>query len=86
MSDRFQWWVSARKARSLGCTHHARYCGIVPGFARAEPDHEFLWVSRSDLLSPLEDILTCFWVAIRQLRGEDPDFFFTIGKRIEEAG
>lgn len=74
-----QVWISAEKAASLGCTHRARFMGIIPGFI--EPD-EMVWVSRSDLLNPIEDLLCFIWAAMRQMRGEEPDFMFEIGEPI----
>lgn len=74
-----QVWVSAAQAKELGCTHRARFMGIIPGFF-SEADG--LWVSRSELLNPLEDFLAFIWAAMRQMRGEDPDFMFEVGRPI----
>ena len=71
----FQFWITADQAKQLGCTHHARMFGIIPGFFSPEMG---LWVSRSDLLNPIEDALSWLWVTIRQLRGEEPDFGFRL--------
>ena len=71
----FQFWITADQAKALGCTHHARMFGIIPGFFNPEMA---LWVSRSDLLNPIEDALSWLWVTIRQLRGEEPDFGFCL--------
>ena len=72
----FALWVSVDEAKRLGCTHRARFCGIIPGFCTigAEP----LWVSRSDLLNWLEYIVVSVWVSIRLARGEDADYMFTV--------
>lgn len=78
---RVMWWCSASVALSLGCTHHARFLGIIPGFYN--PDTA-LWVSRSDLLNPVEDALMWCWATLRRLRGEDPDFMFALGKPIAD--
>lgn len=75
----FQWWVSTEKARSIGCTHRARFMGLVPGFINPETN---LWVARSDLLNWLSDALAFVWVFMRELRGEEPDFMFVVGPRI----
>lgn len=76
----FQFWVSGQKAKDLGCTHHARMFGIVPGFVTLEDIP--MWVSRSDLLNPIEDVLGFLWVSLRQMRGEDPDIAISIGREI----
>lgn len=26
-------WTSAQEAAAIGCTHHARFFGVIPGFA-----------------------------------------------------
>jgi len=74
-----QVWISERKAKELGCTHKARFMGIVPGFI--DPNRA-MWVSRSDALNPLEDALVWIWVAMRKMRGEEPDFMFQVGREI----
>lgn len=71
-------WMTAERAKSLGCTHRGRIWGIIPGFI----SEDGLWVSRSDLLNPLEDLLGFLWVTMRQMRGEEPDFMFAVGKPI----
>ena len=76
---RIKLWMTARKAAELGCTHHARFLGVVPGFF--SPD-ESLWVARSDLLAPIEDLLSWLWVGMHELRGEEPDFLFMVGEPI----
>ena len=82
-APRFMWWCSAHRARRyFGCTHHARYMGIIPGFIEPESG---LWVSRSDLLNPVEDAVTYLWVWTRQMRGEEPDFMFAIGREISHG-
>lgn len=75
----FSWWTSAAKARALGCTHHARLMGIVPGFFAPETG---LWCPRSDLLFPLEEAVCWLWATLRQMRGEEPDFAFRLGPEI----
>jgi hypothetical protein len=72
-----QLWISASEARELGCTHRARFLGIVPGFFDPETA---LWVPRSDLLNPLEDLLSHIWAIMHQIRGEEPEFFFAVGR------
>lgn len=73
----FQLLITAARARALGCTHHARFMGLIPGFFEPETS---LWVSRSDLLNPIEDALAFLWVTLRELRGEEPDFMFAVGR------
>lgn len=75
----FALWVSARKAREVGCTHRARFLGLVPGFIDID---RCLWVSRSDLLAPVEDVLMFIWATTRRMRGEEPDFIFAVGSPI----
>lgn len=72
-------WMTSQKAHSLGCTHHGRFLGLVPGFI--EPG-QALWISRSDLLVPVEEVLSFIWVTMRRLRGEEPDFMFSVGRPI----
>ena len=36
-------WVSKAKAKELGCTHHALFMGVIPGFYG---ENDNLWVSR----------------------------------------
>ena len=74
-----QIWVTSSMAREYGCTHKARIFGIVPGFIEPETA---LWVSRSDLLAPIEGALAFFWATLRQMRGEEPDFMFEVGPEI----
>jgi hypothetical protein len=75
-------WMTARRAKALGCTHYAWFMGLVPGFF--DPV-SCLWVSRSDLLIPVEEALAWMWATMRRLRGEEPDFAFRLGREIEEA-
>ena len=75
----FSIWTSARKASEYGCTNHGRLFGLVPGFV--DPTG-FLWVPRSDLLNPVEDVLGWIWSVTRQLRGEEPDFMIEVGRPI----
>lgn len=72
-------WMTAKRAKELGCTHRARFLGLVPGFI--EPD-QCIWVSRSDLLNPIEDVLNFIWQTMRWMRGEEPDFMFEVGAEI----
>ena len=73
-----QFWISAETAKSYGCTHRARMHGVIPGFW----SDDGLWVSRSDLLNPFEDLLSWVWVNLRLMRGEDPDFMIMKGRQI----
>lgn len=73
----FSFWNSATKARAIGFTHRARVFGIVPGFLK-DPYGECCWMNRSDLLNPIEDLLSFFWVNMRIARGDEPDFGFMI--------
>lgn len=74
-----QFWVSTDLARGFGCTHRAKFMGIIPGFFNPQTS---LWVSRSDLLNPLEDALAWVWANMRIMRGEEPDFMFSVGRPI----
>jgi hypothetical protein len=82
----FQWWVTPARARYLGCTHHARLLGCIPGFV-GDLDHPDgpRWISRSDALIPLEDL--CGWIAatIARMRGDEPLFWFAVGHPIEKG-
>lgn len=75
----FTIWMTAARAKEIGCTHRGRFMGIIPGFI--DPDR-VLWVSRSDLLNPIEDLLAVIWATMRELRGEEPDFMFEVGAEI----
>lgn len=76
-----QWWITERRAREMGCTHKARSLGIIPGFYGEDAS---LWVSRSDLLNPVEDALTWLWVQAWMLfRDDEPQFMFQVGRRID---
>lgn len=70
-------WMGAKEAASYGATHHARLFGIVPGFYGEGSN---IWIGRSDLLNPFEDVLAFVWSAMRAIRGEEPDFMFEVGK------
>lgn len=72
-------WMSKAEAASYGATHSARIFGIIPGFYGMDNN---LWISRSDLLNPLEDLLAFIWAAIREMRGEEPDAMFDVGEDI----
>lgn len=72
-------FITAAKAKEIGCTHHAMLFGLIPGFVNPE---NFLWVSRSDLLNPIEDFVAFMWATLRQLRGEEPDFMCAVGRQI----
>jgi len=76
MTEGFSLWTTPAKAAALGCTHRACFFGLIPGFIN--PD-DGLWVSRSDLLAPIEDALAWAWCITRELRGEEPDFMFAVG-------
>jgi hypothetical protein len=76
-------WMTAARARELGCTHHARIFGLIPGFWS---DEQSLWVSRSDLLNPVEDALAWLWMLTRAMRGEEPDFMLAVGREIAKEG
>lgn len=75
----FSFFTTAAKAKSLGCTHHARFMGIIPGFYN---DDLSLWVSRSDLLIPLEWLVTFINEVLADYRGEEPKFMFLVGPEI----
>lgn len=74
-----QLWISSKQAKEYGCTHHARLFGIIPGFcADGDRLHSNLWVPRSDLLYPIEVLLTTIWMAMRFMRDEEPDFMIDV--------
>jgi len=72
-------WRSASQAKTQGAIHSARFMGIIPGFYGEDNS---LWISRSDLLNPIEDALVWVWVTMREMRGEEPDFMFDVGRPI----
>lgn len=74
-------WTTKRQALAHGCTHHAMWMGLIPGFI-GDPDGDCLWIPRSDLLIPLEIALNGIWNFIRECRGEQPDFMFELGEPI----
>lgn len=79
----FMVWCSSGKAAEMGCTHHARLFGLIPGFFG---DADGLWISRSDLLIPLEELICFLWATLRRLRREEPDFMFILGPEISNEG
>ena len=73
-------WRSASTARSYGCTHRARMYGVLPGFFNPENN---LWVSRSDLLNPIEDLINWGFGVFLFLSNQDhPGFPFSIREEI----
>lgn len=72
-------WVSKAKAKELGCTHHALFMGVIPGFYG---ENDNLWVSRSDLLNPIEILLVFLWATFQEIRGEEPNFMFAVSRPI----
>jgi hypothetical protein len=77
-------WVTPNRARAIGCTHYARSFGIIPGFY-GEEGQDALWLPRSMLLIPVENLLAFIWMTMREMRGEEPDFMFQIRGKIGEA-
>lgn len=69
-------WMSAKEAASYGATHHARIFGIIPGFFGVD---DSIWIGRSDILNPIEGLLGFIWISMRRMRGEEPDFMFSLG-------
>lgn len=76
----FTLWTSAAKARRLGATHYASMFGVIPGFIIMGP--EVTWIPRTDALCCLEDLLTWLWVVTREMRDEEPDFSFRVGRNL----
>lgn len=72
-------WCSAAEAKAIGCTHTARMWGIIPGFSSGPDDPDMLWVSRSDALNWVEDLLSRIAAMVAESRGDDPIFAFKIG-------
>lgn len=79
----FTLWVSKRKAAEYGCTHHARIFGMIPGFVGDIETDCPMWVSRSDLLNPVEDAIGFLWSFIQATRGDEPSSGFRVGKPIQ---
>ena len=80
--SRFCVWRSAKEAKALGATNYGRFCGLIPGFLADDGAGGVLWIPRSDLFAPLEDLLASMWVALREMRGDAPDFAFSVGREI----
>lgn len=76
-----QWWVSAEAAKKMGCTHYARLHGLIPGFCTV--DDIPMWVSRSDLLNPIEDAISALWIATQRFLGIEESWSFSVGREIE---
>lgn len=78
----FRLWVSARQARAAGCTHRGWLFGIVPGFLHPDAG---LWISRSHLLTPLEDWLRLVWSLWCWWTGRDEDGLPILGLPIDDG-
>lgn len=74
-------WCSPAEASALGATHHAWSLGLVPGYFNP---HTNLWVSRSDVLNPIEGVLVWLWVQFSAVMGREPEFAFFVGDPINE--
>lgn len=74
-----QFWVTKSAARSYGCTHRALFMGIIPGFFNPT---DSMWVSRSDILNPIEDLLSFIWAIWCDLRGIEHGFMIEVGEEI----
>lgn len=75
----FRIFTTTAEAKSLGCTHHAREFGLIPGYYGMETG---VWVLKSDLLIPLEWIAETLWWILRDMRGEDRDYGFDLRGRL----
>jgi hypothetical protein len=79
----FAWWISPRRALDLGCTHHARIFGIVPGFVGLDDGGGYIWVSRGDWLNLIEDACSHVFNTFAALSGADEISPFVIGREIK---
>lgn len=73
-------WLTAKQARAMGATHHARIHGLIPGFVKTD---DFCWFSRSDLLNPIEDVLSAIYETLCAMKGIDLSHTFDIGQPID---
>ena len=76
LSD-IQWYVSPAMAAEMGATHYARIHGVIPGYF-GERDGMPLWISRSDLLNPIEDALSFLARFAHSLSGDDEHTVFDV--------
>lgn len=76
------WFVTEAQAVKLGCTHRARLHGIIPGFVGDVESDGPIWVSRSDLLNPIEDFLSFMWMLACNVTGREEMWGFALGDEI----
>ena len=79
---KFELWRTPNDAVAHGATHYATMYRVVPGFI-SEGDYP-LWVSRSDLLNPIEDALNFMMCLIASSSGDESLFSFYVGRKIEQ--
>lgn len=77
----FSLYTSAAAAREMGCTHHAMMWNIIPGYFGEDAG---VWCPVSDLLAPVEDVVTWVMCSIQEMRGLDPQFGFRLGAEIDQ--
>ena len=73
-------WRNAETAKSYGCTHKARIFGVIPGFFNPETR---MWVSRSDLLNPVEDLFGMIYQFVAMASGVVDADPFVVGSEIK---
>jgi hypothetical protein len=78
----FSVWTSEAEALEVGATHHARIFGVIPGFC--SEGEAPIWISRSDLLNPIEDVVRFLWAVVQAVHGEEPSFMFQVRRPIRQ--
>ena len=75
-------WISPEAAKKYGCTHYCFLGGIVPGFIGDIESEAPIFVGRSCLLYPVEEILNFFMAnASLAVNGEEL-FALKVGREI----
>lgn len=80
-----QWYVAPNDAAAMGATHYARMHGIIPGYVGGTDGPAPLWISRSDALNPIEDVLSFMWFMACRATGREPEWMLKVGREIAPA-
>ena len=75
-----QWYISKSDALEMGMTHKAMFMAVIPGYFDSQRSS---WVSISDLLNPIEDLLVGIWATFQRMSGQEPSYMFFVGGRID---
>jgi hypothetical protein len=76
-------YVSPIAAIGFGATHHARIFGFLPGYF--SPD-DGLWISKYPPLAWVEVAAAHIWAMMCKMRGNEPDFMFSVGSALSVKG